>query len=504
VRLQQFYDVVISGAGPVGLMLAGELRRGGASVAVIERLSKPSQQIKAGSVGPQSAELFDQRGLLDAFPPVDLAIFGAAGGAAPARAAGHFAGLWLLRGAPEIRTLPVFAQQAAVEAVLERYASGLGATIAREHEVVGISDTGDRVRVSLTSAGGPAEIAARYVVGCDGGRSLVRRAGGFDFPGTDPTITGRQALVDIAEPNPLAKGWHRTDRGMIVFGPGPSRVLTVEFDGPPADRDGPVTAAEVQASLRRVSGTDVTVTALHTGTRWTDNTRQATPYQRGRLLLAGDAAHVHPPFGGQGLSLGFMDAANLGWKLAATLAGTAPPGLLDSYTAERHPAAQAALANTRAQIALMRPGPQVSALRDLFTELMAYDDANQHVSRLMTGVDQPYPVGGEHPESGRMAGDRLIDVPSGPGGGSCRLYELLREPGGLLLDGSEDRRWSAAAAGYDGRVRTVTTTAGTESLLVRPDGIVAWGQIKGAAASDGDAKQLSAELARWFGEPEAA
>jgi 2-polyprenyl-6-methoxyphenol hydroxylase-like FAD-dependent oxidoreductase len=504
MRLQEFYDVIVSGAGPVGLLLAGELRRGGVSVAVIERLREPSQQIKAGSVGPQSAELFDQRGLLDAFSPPDLSIFGKAGDAGPARPTGHFAGLWVLRGAPDIRTLPIFAQQAEVEAVLERYARDLGTVIAREHDVTGVNDTGDEVRVNVTSGDGTAEITGRYVVGCDGGRSLVRRAGGFAFAGTEPTITGRQALVDIAEPNPLAKGWHRTDHGMIVFGPGPSRVLTVEFDGPPADRDAPVTAAEVQASLRRVSGTEVTVTALHAGTRWTDNTRQAEAYRQGRLLLAGDAAHVHPPFGGQGLNLGFMDAANLGWKLTATLAGTAPPGLLDTYTAERHPAAAAALANTRAQIALMRPDPQTSALRELFAELMAYDDANQHLSRLMTGVDQRYPVGGDYPEAGRMAADRLIDMPSDPGGGSRRLYELLREPGGLLVDTSADRRWSAAAAGYGGRVRVVPGTPGTESLLVRPDGIVAWGAPKDTTAGARSAEQLDAALAEWFGEPAAA
>jgi 2-polyprenyl-6-methoxyphenol hydroxylase-like FAD-dependent oxidoreductase len=504
MRLQEFYDVIVSGAGPVGLLLAGELRRGGVSVAVIERLARPSQQIKAGSVGPQSTELFDQRGLLDAFPPLDLSIFGKAGDAGPARPTGHFAGLWVLRGAPDIRVLPIFAQQAQVETVLERYAQDLGAVIAREHEVTGVSDTGDEVRVSVTSGNGPAEITGRYVVGCDGGRSLVRRAGGFAFTGTDPTITGRQALVDIAEPNPLAKGWHRTDHGMIVFGPGPSRVLTVEFDGPPTDRDAPVTAAEVQASLRRVSGTTVSVTALHTGTRWTDNTRQAEAYQRGRLLLAGDAAHVHPPFGGQGLNLGFMDAANLGWKLAATLAGTAPPGLLDSYTAERHPAAAVALANTRAQIALMRPDPQTGALRELFAGLMAYDDANQHVSRLMTGADQPYPADSDYPEAGRLAADRLIDSRSGPEGGSSRLYELLREPGGLLVDGSADRRWSAAAAGYRGRVRVVAVPPGGESLLVRPDGIVAWGAAKDAGAGAAPGQQLDAALTRWFGEPTAA
>jgi hypothetical protein len=319
---------------------------------------------------------------------------------------------------------------------------------------------------------------------------VVRRLGGFDFPGTDPTITGRQALVDIAEPNPLEKGWHRTEHGMIVFGPGPSRVLTVEFDGPPGGRDAPLIREEIEGSLQRVSGTDVRVTALHKGTRWTDNTRQATKYRRRRLLLAGDAAHVHPPFGGQGLNLGLQDAANLGWKLAAGLQGHGSAALLDSYHRERWPSASAALENTRAQIALMRPGPQVSALRELFAELLEYDDANQHVSRLMTGVDLPYPMDSEHQEAGRVVADRAV--------GDARLYELLRAPGGLLLDGSVDARWSLAARGYDGRLRVLAGTPGTDSLLIRPDGIVAWGAEKDNETGQ---DQLVAALRRWFGEP---
>jgi 2-polyprenyl-6-methoxyphenol hydroxylase-like FAD-dependent oxidoreductase len=485
--------VIVAGAGPVGLFLAAELRRGGVSVAVIEQLTARSEQIKAASVGPQSAELFDQRGLLGEFPPLDPVWFAGIG----TRPFGHFAGLWALRGAPEIRTPPVFAAQAEVEAVLERRARELGAMILREHELCEIRDDGDTVVATAETPAGRVELSARYLVGCDGGRSVVRRLGGFGFPGTDPTITGRQALVDIAEPNPLQKGWHRTEHGMIVFGPGPSRVLTVEFDGPPGGRDAPLIREEIEGSLQRVSGTDVRVAALHKGTRWTDNTRQATEYRRGRLLLAGDAAHVHPPFGGQGLNLGLQDAANLGWKLAAGLHGHGSLALLDSYHRERWPSASAALENTRAQIALMRPGPQVSALRELFAELLEYDDANQHVSRLMTGVDRPYPMDSEHPEAGRVVADRAV--------GDARLYELLRAPGGLLLDGSVDARWSRPARGYDGRLRVLAGTPGTDSLLIRPDGIVAWGAGKDhETGSETDQDQLVASLRRWFGEPTGA
>jgi 2-polyprenyl-6-methoxyphenol hydroxylase-like FAD-dependent oxidoreductase len=495
VRLHNSYDVIVAGGGPVGYFLAAELRRFGRTVVVAERLTEPSLTIKAGSVGAPSAEIFDQRGLIEQFPQPDLSLF--TGATATARPMGHFAGLWLLRGAPELRTMPVFAQQHEVETVLRRHAADLGVVSLTGAEVVDLAEVGEGVRVGVVVDGARRELQAQYLVGCDGGRSTVRKLAGFDFPGTGPTITGRQALVDLAEPTRLVKGWNRTDHGMIVFGPGPQRVLTVEFDGPPNDRHTPVDAAEIQESLRRVSGTDVTVTALHTGTRWSDNTRQAGDYRRGRVLLAGDAAHVHPPFGGQGLNLGFQDAVNLGWKLAATLAGWAPDGLLDTYTAERHPVAAAALENTRAQVALMRPDRQTGALRSLFAELLAFDDANQLVSRLMSGVDRPYEVGSDHLEAGRIGADRPV--------AGTRLYERLRIPGGLLVDGSRGACWSAIGSGWADRIQIVRSEPGTASLLIRPDGIVVWGTGGGGTGGTGDDESqpgeaaLSEALMRWFG-----
>jgi 2-polyprenyl-6-methoxyphenol hydroxylase-like FAD-dependent oxidoreductase len=475
----QEYAVIIAGGGPVGLFLAAELRRYDLDVAVVERATRTDRQIKAGSVGSASAELFDQRGLLDRFPQPDLATFAAS--LPDGVPVGHFAGLWLLRGAPELRTMPLFAQQYEVESVLEDHATTAGAHLLRGRGLTGLQDDGDGVRVTLDDG---TLLTARFLVGCDGGRSTVRKAAGFRFDGTGPTITGRQALVRIGETNPLPRGWNRTETGMCVFGPGANRVLTVEFDGPPADRSTPLTREEIEASLRRVSGTDVTVTELITGTRWTDNTRQATSYRRGNVLLAGDAAHVHPPFGGQGLNLGFQDAANLGWKLAAAVAGWAPEGLLDSYDTERRPVAAAALDNTRAQVALMRPDPQTTALRDLFAHLLSYDAPNVHVSRLMTGVDRPYPTASAHPEAGRMATDRPV--------GDRRLHELLRAPGGVLLDATPDRAATALAAGRPG---PLTVVPAGESLLVRPDGVVAWG----ATGRPSDLPELDDALNVWFG-----
>jgi 2-polyprenyl-6-methoxyphenol hydroxylase-like FAD-dependent oxidoreductase len=481
-------DVLVVGAGPVGLFLAAEVARYGLTVTVLERLTEPSRQIKAGAVGPQGAQLLDQRGLLDAFPQPDLpSPTGPRVGRAPTRPVGHFAGLWLLRGVPGARTSPIFAPQYEVEVVLDQHARRHGVHLLRGRELVGFVETEEGVTAQIAGPKGRGELTAKFLIGADGGRSLVRRLSGVRFDGTDPTITGRQGLVEMAEPNPLAKGWHRTEHGMVVFGPDPRRILTVEFDGPPSDRDAPVTAAEVQASLRRVSGTDVTVTHLHTGTRWTDHTRLARDYRHGRVLLAGDAAHVHPPFGGQGLTLGLQDAANLGWKLAATVQGWAGPGLLDSYCSERKPAAATVLANTRAQVALMRPDPQTTALRDLFAELLALDDANVHVSKLMTGTDRPYPMTNNVPD----VGTAVEDQPIHERGERTRLYEILRSAGGVLVDNSGDGRWSATAGGWSLRVRSVRDSHAGRSLLVRPDGVLAW--------TDQDPDGLECALRTWFG-----
>jgi 2-polyprenyl-6-methoxyphenol hydroxylase-like FAD-dependent oxidoreductase len=503
------FDVVVAGAGPVGLMLAGELRLHGASVLVVERLAEPSQTIKAGSINVPTAEACDRRGLLPYLTQVHEAVLGLmpgfagqrSGTAAPPRPriAGHFAGLWGLDADRLDPTDPDFSAgpaagwtlvpQHPLECILGAWAAEVGAEIRRRVELIGYTADDSGLTIELSNGD---TIRSGWLVGCDGGRSTVRRLGGFDFPGTDPEITGYQALVELADPEKLPAGWNRTPAGMLVNGPVPGRILTVAYDGPPADRDAPITLAELQANLRYVSGTDVTITAVHSATRFTDNARQASTYRRGRVLLAGDAAHVHSPFSGQGLNLGIGDAVNLGWKLAGTVRGWAPDNLLDSYTAERHPIGAWVLEWTRAQVALMRPDAHTGALRDVITDLMATDDGNTYFIKKLSGVDRHYDLGG-HPLVGRRAPD--LSLADG-----TRPADHCHDGGALLLDLADSAELRDLAAGWADRVRLVTATAPAcpelTGMLVRPDGHVAW-----AAGGGGDHAGLREALARWFGAP---
>jgi 2-polyprenyl-6-methoxyphenol hydroxylase-like FAD-dependent oxidoreductase len=419
------YDVVVSGGGPVGLMLACELRLHGARVLVIERLSEPDPTVKAGSITVPTAEAFDRRGLLPAIAEehertlqlmsafrrgqTPVSAPDSATGAPRRTIAGHFAGLWGLdadrldRRDPELAVGAAAAvtmvSQQGVERVLTDWATEQGVKIRRGCTLTGFTDTGAGVIVDM----GDEQVDAHWLVGCDGGRSTVRKLAGFAFPGTEPTITGHQAIVGIADPEKLPTGWNRTPVGMLVHGPVPGRILTVEYDSPLPERDTPVTRQEVQTSLRHVSGTDVTLTGMTSATRFTDHARQASTYRMGRVLLAGDAAHVHSPFGGQGLNLGIGDAINLGWKLAATISGSAPTGLLDTYTAERHPVGAWVLDWTRAQVALMRPDPHTGALRDIVADVMATLDGNAYFIKKISGVGLRYDLGGGDDIVGRRA-----------------------------------------------------------------------------------------------------
>ncbi|NUT91127.1 MAG: FAD-dependent oxidoreductase, partial [Saccharothrix sp.] len=361
--------------------------------------------------------------------------------------------------------------------ILAERAAALGVPIRR-----GVAGTGfDADDTGVTVRTDRGELRAAWLVGCDGGRSTVRKVAGFEFPGTPPEITGHQAVVELRGAERLGRGWQTTPTGIYAHGPVPGRILTVEFDGPPADRDAPITAAELEKSLRAVSGVDVEVTAVHTATRFTDNARQATTYRLGRVLLAGDAAHVHSPFGGQGLNLGIGDAVNLGWKLAATVRGRAPEGLLDTYTAERHPIAAWVLDWTRAQIAVMRPDTHARALRAVVEDLIATPTGTTHFAKMISGVWHRLDLPGTHPLIGRSAPDLVLSDGS-------RLSDHLHDGRGLLLD------LGGVQSSVDGRdPHRLTTTCPTHpdlpGLLVRPDGVVAW--------AGGD--DLDTAITTWFG-----
>lgn len=528
------YDVVVAGGGPVGLMLACELRLAGTSVLVIERLTEVDQTVKAGSINTPSVEAFYRRGLLPALedihaqamekfaqftrqrrpggPPTNGEVptngKAPADSAAPARTplriAGHFAGIMLSLDRFDPADDPDFADrgpvdkaalvpQAALEHVLGERAAELGVELRRGVELTGF-DTDEHGVTVHTDGGAP--IRTGWLVGCDGGRSTVRRLAGFDFPGTAPEITGHQAMVEMTGSEALNTGWNRTTVGTYVHGPVPGRILTVEFDGPPADRQSPVTAEELQASLRNVSGVDVTITKVHSATRFTDNARQASTYRAGRVLLAGDAAHVHSPFGGQGLNLGIGDAINLGWKLAATVQGWAPEGLLDSYTAERHPIGAWVLDWTRAQVALMRPEPRSGALRNVVAQLADTTAGTTYFVKQLSGVWQRYDLPGEHPLVGRSAPDLVLADGS-------TLADHLHDGRALLLDLTDDPELRARADGHRDRLRIVTSHCPEQpelaALLVRPDGFVAWAGGSGEAAPDGLGEALDAALGRWLG-----
>lgn len=499
---QRALDVVVVGAGPTGLLLASELSLGGVRAVVLERRSEPDQTLKAGAIWALAGEALERRGLGPAIEAEEATTveammamrrsMGTQGDPMArglSRLGGHFAGLPLidqtLQREPARRAR--WLNQQALERVLAAHARSLGVEVWREHTLESFDDTGERVRVQARGPSGTRTIEAAFLVGCDGGRSTVRKQAGFEFPGTEPTLTGYQAIVELDHPERLLPlGWRRTATGIMAYGPTPGRVLAVEFNGPPAEREAPVTMAEVEQSLRRVSGADVRIMAMTTATRWTDNARQASSYRKGRVLLAGDAAHVHSPFGGQGLNLGLLDAVNLGWKLCAMVQGRAPDSLLDTYTIERHPMAARALDNTRAQIAIMRPDPQATAMRQIVADLLTTNpDVNRYFGEMISGVTTRYDLGDEDPLVGRLIADRDLTID----GVVTRLFSLMHDGCALLVDG--DGMASEDGAAWASRVRIVKAP-GERSMLVRPDGCIAWA---------GRAGGLRPALERWFSAP---
>jgi 2-polyprenyl-6-methoxyphenol hydroxylase-like FAD-dependent oxidoreductase len=495
-------DVVVVGAGPVGLLTAIELSLGGVDVLVLERLAAPSTVLKAGGIGPLGIEALQRRGMAAAITAAQVRNFAGVDTSAQkqpgprslgSRYSGHFAGLILIRNdaqkEPDRRGSPV--DQQAIEAMLADRARSLGIEVRRECDVTGLMQHADDVDVEWASPAGEGRIRCSYLVGCDGGRSSIRKIAGFDFEGSDPTLTMYQALAEVDHPERLLPhGFHYTSGGM--FGCFLGRIFMLDFSGPPANREAPVTHEEFEKVLRRVSCEDVRLTAFENASRWTDNTRLADTYRRGRVLLAGDAAHIHSPFGGQGLGLGLSDAANLGWKLAAVVRGEMCERLLDTYTAERRPVAEAVLANTLAQAAIMRPDPQSSAMRDVVAKLMQFDDVNRFMGEMMSGLSIRYDLGSELDEVGRLIGNRPIrhDATT-DGDADVSLYDVMEDGMGVLLDASGDAKASKLVATITPKIRCVSVDIGP-SMLIRPDACIAW------SSRDNSIDGLEQALRRWF------
>jgi 2-polyprenyl-6-methoxyphenol hydroxylase-like FAD-dependent oxidoreductase len=507
------YDVIIAGAGPVGLFLACELRLANVSVLVLERAEDPRSPLKRlpfgmrGLWGP-SVEAFYRRGLLAEVASQRRADGGAAGPPRPGSMApggerrgpaGHFAGIqfdyanidssrWPYR-LPGPADTQLGAEMEHLEHVLAAHALSAGVEIRRGAAVDGFEPASDGITVGAGGRRGAQRIFGRWLVGCDGGRSAVRKQGGFELAGTEPELTGYSVQADLADPEQLPLGRHYTPAGMYTQWQ-PGVIAMADFDGGAFHRTEPITREHVQAVLRRVSCTEVTLTALHVAATWTDRSQQATTYRKGRVLLAGDAAHVHSPLGGQGLNLGLGDAMNLGWKLAATVRGHAPDGLLDSYTAERHPIGARILDWTRAQVAVMRPSRPSRALEAIFRDLIDTRDGATYFAERVWGVSLRYDLGEAHPLVGRSCPDFELED-------GTRLGTRLRAGTGLLLDFGPQASLRALDGLWGEHVTYVATDAkdrlGLTAVLVRPDGFVAW-----ASDAPPSADEVARAADRWF------
>ena len=471
-------DVLIAGGGSTGMMLAGELRLHGVRVLVLEKEAEPTTHVRALGLYVRSIEVMDQRGLLERFL--------AHGKQYPL--GGHFAGIDKPR-PDRMDTAHAYVlgiPQPATERLLTEHAVELGAEIRRGGELVGLSQDEDGVTAELADG---TRLRSRYLVGCDGGRSTVRKLLGVGFPG-EPAR--REALLGemevTAAPEAVAAVVAEVRETEKWFGLGPSGAglyrVVVPAAGVTEDRSVPPTLEEVKQQLRAFAGTDFGVHSPRWLSRFGDATRLVERYRVDRVLLAGDAAHVHPPIGGQGLNLGIQDAFNLGWKLAAQVNGWAPDGLLDSYHAERHPVAAAALDNIRAQAVLMSPGPDAQAARRLVSELMDFEEVNRYLIEKTTAIGIRYDFG-EGPD---LLGRRLRDVGLKQG----RLYELMHGGRGLLLD----QTGRLSVEGWADRVDHVVDVGeelDVPAALLRPDGHVAW-------VGD-DQQELLGRLPTWFGAP---
>jgi 3-(3-hydroxy-phenyl)propionate hydroxylase len=455
--------VVIAGGGPTGMMLSAELALAGIDVAIIERrVSQELDGSRSGGLQSRTIEVLDQRGIADRFL--------AEGQAMQVQA---FAGSPLdISDFPTRHNYGLALWQSHFERILAAWVSELGVPIYRGREVTGF--TQDEIGVDVQLSDGQS-LRADYLVGCDGGRSLIRHAADVEFPGFDPTTSWLIAEVEMEQAPEFGL---RTGGGIGPSDRGSIRVVLTE---PHAEPSSEPTLQDLSGALIAVDGTDYGVHSPTWISRFTDMTRQAATYRQGHVLLAGDAAHVHPPQGGQGLNTGVQDAVNLGWKLAQVVNGTSPDGLLDTYHAERHPVGARVLHTTMAQIALIRTDERTGALRDTITELLSMDEPRKRFAGMMSGLDIHYDLGDGHPLLGR----RVPDLDLVTADGARRLFALLHEARPVLLNlgepGAMDMtprpdRVQLIDASYAGEweIPVLGVVSAPAVLLVRPDGYVAW------------------------------
>jgi 2-polyprenyl-6-methoxyphenol hydroxylase-like FAD-dependent oxidoreductase len=511
-------DVVIAGGGPNGLLMACELALAGVRPVVLERLPERATAPKANGLVGRVVQALDYRGLYGRFsgssrPPVPVPGF-------------QFGALPLDLSALDshaLYALPI--PQRRMEELLEQHARELGAQIRRGHELTALRQAADLVTIDVQGPHGHYELAAKFLVGADGGHSIVRKHCGIDFSGiTDRGFVGRSGQVTIHPPVAIPgtgelhvpgagrfrpATFTRTENGLFAYGmfqPGLYRVAVYEWASSPLQDSTTMPLKELRAAVRRVIGGDVPMSepaggeppALRRSTG--ANSRQADRYRHGRVFLAGDAAHVHSGVGGPGLNLGLQDVLNLGWKLAAAVKGWAPQSLLDTYHSERHPVGQRVIMHTRAQTALLSPGANTTALRELFAELLHEQSTVQHISDLMAGADIRYDThaaGPAHP----MAGQWMPDIALQTGKGPTRIAELLRPARPILLTLAGRTDLAEAAKDWSDRVDVITAATAeppADAVLIRPDGYVAW-----AAGADtpGPADRLRHTLQTWFGDP---
>lgn len=488
------HQVVIAGGGPTGLMLAAELALAGVDAVIVERRADQSvEAVRAGGVHARTLEVWDQRGVVERFLE-----------AGKTTQITGFAGIPLdMSDFPTRHPYSLALRQGEIERILAEWVAELGVPILREREVTGFAQDQRGVVVRLSDG---RTLEAVYIVGCDGGRSLVRKEARIGFPGWDPSVSSLIAEVEAADPPEPTLRY--TEDGTQAIGPigGGPRVRVVVTEKYAGQPDRP-TLDDVRRALVAHWGTDFGVHSPHWISRFTDMTRQAEAYRKGRVLLAGDAAHVHYPVGGQGLGTGVQDAVNLGWKLAQVVKGTSPDALLDTYHAERHPVGARVLQNTMAQTALTRRDARVEALRGTMAELLGMDEPRRHLAGMITGLDIHYDLGPA--DAHLLVGRRMSDLDLTTSTGPTRVFGLLRDARPVLLNlgapgavgpgpwSDRVRLVDAATAhgtAHDGawRLPVLGTVRAPEAVLIRPDGHVAW------AGDTGD-PGLRDALETWFG-----